>query len=140
MGFFDKLFGGSKKYPDLAPDTSAAKKLNSIKDPLEKLSKEVNETIEVIPAEDSAFVFIGKPPKNFGMAWIEDGKVHSFKTLSEEKGVPQNKLLKLVDALANAYRKSDNHDRYSTTIGNKVITVTPSQKLAKEVQQILASA
>ena len=140
MGFLDKLFGGSKKYPDLAPDTSAAKKLQSIHDPLEKLSKDVNETIEVIPAEDSAFVFIGKPPKNFGMAWIEDGKVHSFKTLSKEKGVPQNKLLKLADALANAYRKSDSHDRYSTTIGNKVITVTPSQELAKEVKQILASA
>lgn len=140
MGFFDKLFGGSKKYPALAPDTSAAKKLKSINDPLVKLSQDVSETIEVIPAEDSAFVFIGKPPKNFGMAWIEDGKLHSFKTLSEEKGVPQNKLLKLSESLANAYRKSDSHDRYSTTIGNRVVTVTPSQKLAKEVQQILASA
>ena len=140
MGFLDKLFGGSKKYPALAPDTSAAKKLKSMKDPLEKLSKDVSETIEIIPAEESAFVFIGKPPKNFGMAWIEDGRVHSFKTLSEEKGVPQNKLPKLAEALANAYRKSDSDDRYSTTIGNKVVTVTPSQKLAKEVQQILASA
>ena len=140
MGFIGKLFGGGKKYPTLAADTSAAKNLEAMRDPLEKLTEKVNDPMEVIPADDSAFVFIGNPPKNFGMAWVEEGEVHNFKTLSEEKGVPQKKLLKLVDSLAEAYKRCDIKSRYSTTIGGRVVTVTPSQDLAREVKNILANA
>ena len=85
MGFIGKLFGGGKKYPTLAPDTSAAKNLESMRDTLEKLTEKVNDPMEVIPADDSAFVFIGNPPKNFGMAWVEEGEVHNFKTLSDKR-------------------------------------------------------
>jgi len=139
MGLFEKLFGGDKKYPALAPDTSAAKRLATMKDPLEQLSEKVNEPMEVVPADDSAFVFIGKPPKNFGLAWVEEGKVHNFKTLSEEKNVPQQQLLKLVDALADAYKRTDIKNRYSATIGGRVVTVTPSQELAREVKNLIAN-
>lgn len=140
MGFLEKLFGGGKNYPALEADTSAAKKLAAVKDPLEKLSEKVKDPMEVIPAEDSAFVFIGNPPKNFGMAWVEEGKVHNFKTLSEEKDVSQKQLLKIVDALAEAYKRIDIKKRYSAKIGGKVVTVTPSQDLGREVKNILASA
>jgi len=140
MGFLEKLFGGGKSYPALEADTSAAKKLAAVKDPLEKLSEKVKDPMEVIPAEDSAFVFIGNPPKNFGMAWVEEGKVHNFKTLSEEKDVSQKQLLKIVDALAEAYKRTDIKNRYSAEIGGKVVTVTPSQDLGREVKNILASA
>ena len=140
MGFIEKLFGGGKNYPALADDTSVAKKLAAIKDPLEKLSEEVKDPMEVIPVDDSAFVFIGNPPKNFGMAWVEEGKVHNFKTLSEEKNVSQKQLLKIVDALAEAYKRTDVKSRYSATIGGKVVTVTPSQDLGREVKNILSSA
>jgi len=140
MGFLEKIFGGDKNYPALEANTSVAKKLAAIKDPLEKLSEKVKEPMEVIPADDSAFVFIGNPPKNFGMAWVEEGRVHNFKTLSEEKNVSQKQLLKIVDALAEAYKQTDIKSRYSATIGGKVVTVTPSQDLGREVKNILASA
>ncbi len=140
MGFLDKLFGGGKKYPALAADTTAAKKLDTMKGPLEELSKKVNDPIEVVPADDSAFIFIGNPPKNFGMAWVEKGKIYNFKTLSEEKGLPQKKLVKLVDDLADAYQRNDSVNRYSATIGEKVVTVTPSRGLAEEVKNIIANA
>ena len=139
MGFFGKLFGGGQRYPTLAADTSAAKNLESVRDTLEELTEKVNDPMEVIPADDSAFVFIGNPPKNFGMAWVEEGEVHNFKTLSEEKNVPQKKLLKLVEDLAEAYKRIDINSRYSATIGGKMVTVTPSQDLAKEVKDIIAS-
>mgnify|MGYP007047039816 FL=1 len=139
MGFLGKIFGGGNNYPALEADTSAAKNLAAIKDPLEKLSEQVKDPMEVIPADDSAFVFIGNPPKNFGMAWVEEGKVHNFKTLSEEKGVPQKQLMKIVDALAEAYKRTDIKNRYSATIGGKMVTVTPSQDLGREVKNILAS-
>ncbi len=140
MGFLEKLFGGGKNYPALETDTSAAKKLAAVKDPLEKLSEKVKDPMEVIPADDSAFVFIGNPPKNFGMAWVEEGKVHNFKTLSEEKDVSQKQLLKIVDALADAYKRTDIKNKYSAKIGGKVVTVTPSQDLGREVKNILAGA
>jgi hypothetical protein len=140
MGFLENLFGGGKKYPPLEANTSAAKNLECLKDQLEELSKKVNDPMEVVPADDSAFVFIGNPPKNFGMAWVEKGKIYNFKTLAEEKGLPQNKLVKLVDDLADAYLRNDSVNRYSATIGEKVVTVTPSQGLAEEVKNIIASA
>ena len=140
MGFLGKLFGFESKYPNLAPDTNAAKKLELMKGPLEELTKKVTDTMEVVPADDSAYVFIGKPPKNFGMAWIEKGKVYTFKTLAEEKAVPQQQITKMVDALADAYKRSDSESRYSAELGDKIVTVTPSQNLAREVKDIIGNA
>jgi hypothetical protein len=140
MGFLENLFGGGKKYPPLEANTSAAKKLECLKDQLEELSKKVNDPMEVVPADDSAFVFIGNPPKNFGMAWVEGGKMYNFKTLSEEKGIQQKQLVKLVEDLADAYKRNDSAERYSTKIGEKVVTVTPSTGLATEVSNIIANA
>lgn len=140
MGFLEKIFGGGKKYPALTAETNAAKELAAMRAPLEELSKKVNETMEVIPADDSAFVFIGDPPNNFGMAWVEKGKVYNLKTLSEERGFPEKEIFRLVGALADVYKRSNSYDRYSTTIGGKVVTVTPSQDMAKEVKDIIANA
>ncbi len=140
MGFLGKLFGLESKYPNLASDTSAAKKLESMKGPLKELTQKVTDTMEVVPADDSAYVFIGKPPKNFGMAWIEKGKVYNFKTLAEEKAVPQQQIVEMVDALADAYKRSDSESRYSAEVGDKIVTVTPSQNLAKEVKNIIGNA
>ena len=140
MGFLEKLFGGGSKYPTLTNESPATKKLAAVKGSLEELSRKVSDPMEVVPADDSAYVFIGNPPKNFGMAWIEDGRVHSFKTLSEEKGVAQKQLLKLVDDLAEAYRRSGEDSRYSTTIGGRVVTVIPSEELASRVQNIIANS
>ena len=140
MGFLGKLFGFESKLPHLASDTNAAKNLESMKGPLEELTKKVPDKMEVIPAEDRAYVFIGKPPKSFGMAWIEEGKVCNFKTLSEEKAVSQQQIVKMVDALTEAYKRSDSENRFSAQIGETNVTVTPSPDLAKEVRNIIGNA
>lgn len=140
MGFLEKLFGGGKKYPDLSDTSPAAKNLEAMKGSLEELTRKVRDPMEVVPVEDSAYVFIGNPPNNFGMAWIEDGSVKNFKTLAEEKGVPQKQLLKMVDQLAEVYRRSDGESRYNASIGGRIVTVTPSGNLASEVRKIIANA
>jgi hypothetical protein len=139
MGILETLFGG-KKYPELDKESPEARKLDDMKDSLVKLTEKVNDPMEIVPDDGSAYVFIGKPPKNFGMAWIKDGRVHNFKTLSEEKDLPQNEMLKLVDELARAYRRSDETQKYSATIGGKTVTVTPSPDLAGRVKKIIANA
>lgn len=139
MGFLNKLFGGGPQYPELDQASSTAKKLDGVRGSLEELTEKVKDPMEIVPTENSAYVFIGNPPKNFGMAWIENGQVKNFKTLSEEKGVEQKQLVNIVDALAEVYKQSEGADRFSTTIGGRSITVTPSQDLASEVQQIILS-
>ena len=140
MGFLGKLFGTEGKYPNLASDANAVQKMELIKGPLEKLSKKVTDTMEVVPDDENAYIFIGKPPKKFGMAWIEKGEMYNFKTLAEEKAVPQQQIIKMVDALADAYRRSDSKTRYSAEVGDKIVTFTPSQTLAKEVKNIIGNA
>lgn len=138
MGILEKLFGGGK-YPELDDASPTAQKLDALRGSLEELTGKVKDPMEVVPADGSAYVFIGKPPKNFGMAWIEKGKVHNFKTLAEEKGLPQNEMLKLVSELAAAYERSGGENRYSATIGGKTVTVTPSENLAGRVRKIIAN-
>jgi len=140
MGFLSKLFGGGDNYPELDQTSATAEQLNAVRGPLEELTEKIKDPMEVVPSDNSAYVFIGNPPKNFGMAWIEDSQVKNFKTLSEEKGVEQKQLIKIVDALADVYQQSESVDRFSTTIGGRSITVTPSEDLAAEVEQIIANA
>jgi len=47
MGFLGKIFGGGNNYPAFEADTSAAKNLAAIKDPLEKLSEQVKDPVEL---------------------------------------------------------------------------------------------
>ena len=81
MGFMDKLFGSSKEYPPLNEDNPAAQRLEALRQPVEKLISEIKDPLEVIPGDETAFFFIGKPPKKFGVAWVgQDGKVINFKS------------------------------------------------------------
>lgn len=140
MGLLDKFFGGKKNFPVLKDGVPGARELKTMHGSLEKLSREVSDPMEIVPYENSAYVFIGKPPKSFGMAWIEEGKICNFKTLSEEKKVPQAKLSQLVSKLGEAYEHSMDDKRYSASIAGKDVVVTPSSSLAEEVREILGNA
>ncbi|OKY75088.1 MAG: hypothetical protein BM485_10360 [Desulfobulbaceae bacterium DB1] len=140
MGFLEKFFGGGKKYPPLGAENPAAKKIEAMKSLLEKISSEVSDPMEVVPADDTAFVFIGNPNKNFGMAWVNNGKVQNFKTLADEKGIAQQQLILMHKKLQDAYHRSGDDKRYSMTIGGKSVVVTPSSDLAREVKDIIGNA
>ena len=138
MGFMDKLFGSSKEYPPLNTADPAAKKLNALRQPVEKLVSEINDPIEVVPGNETAFFFIGKPPKKFGVAWVgQDGKVVNFKSLVEEKGLSIISLEKLSDRLKQVYIQHQEEPRYSTTIKEKQVIVTPSETLKSDIQKVI---
>jgi len=104
MGFMDKLFGATKEFPPLNKDDPAAQKLEALRQPVEKLVSEIKDPIEVVPGNETAFFFIGKPPKKFGVAWVgKDGKIVNFKSLVEEKGLSIISLEKLSDRLKSVY-------------------------------------
>lgn len=140
MGILGKLFGGEKDYPPLPQDNEAQAKLGQVKAQLEELADRVSDHIEVVPAEREAFVFLGKPPKRFGVAWIHDGRVSSLKELAEENKLSQVDVGKLVNKLGQAYEHASESPRFSTEVRGKPAVVIPSDGLEREVRQILEAA
>jgi hypothetical protein len=66
--------------------------------------EETSDPIEVIPSENRALVFIGKPPKRFGIAWGgKDGKIVTFKNMVEEKSLSALRLEKRSNSLRDVY-------------------------------------
>ena len=138
MGIFGKMFGSEPQYPDLSGDSAAAGKLEAIRSNLEQLAKEINDPLEVIPTDEGAYVFIGKPPKKFGIAWIEEGEVKSFKTLMEEHGMTAQEINKLSDELREIYTRHHDTEHFKTRIADREIVVTPSEPLESDVREILS--
>ncbi len=138
MGFLDKLLGSSKEYPPLDNSDPAAQKIDAMRQPVEKFVSEIKDPLEVVPDEETAFFFIGKPPKKFGVAWVgKDGKVVNFKNLVEEKGLSMISLEHLSDRLKEIYIKHQEEPRYSTSIKEKNVVVTPSETLKMDIRKVI---
>lgn len=135
MGFFNK----KPNYPELAPDDRAAELVNDVEGPLQELMDQVSDPLEVVPADDHAYVFIGKPPKKFGVATIEEGKVQSFVAEAKEKGLDQARIQMLNEQLRDAYSHNMDAQRYKTNVAGKEVVVTPCAQLDQEIRQIMSS-
>jgi len=133
MGFFSKKVN----YPELGVDSPVAEQINEVKWPLKTLMSQVSDPLEVIPADNQAYVFIGKPPKKFGVAVIEGGAVQSFVAAAKEKGLEPVKIQKLNEQFRDAYIQNQDAQRYKASIAGKEIVVTPCAELAREVTQIM---
>ncbi|WP_374682102.1 hypothetical protein [Accumulibacter sp.] len=140
MGFLDKLFGGTKDYPPLPEDNAAQARLEQVKGPLEELAQRVSDPLEVVPAERQAFVFVGKPPKRFGIAWVHDDKVSGLKELADDHKLSQVEVGKMINELGQAYEHASAAPRFSTEVGGKKVVVIPSDGLEREVHQIIERA
>ncbi len=140
MGLLGNLFGSKVEYPQLPAGNAAMAKLDEIKAPLEELAHKVSDPLEVVPAEHEAFVFLGKPPKNFGIAWIHDGKVTGLKEFAEEHQLSQIEVGKLIVRLGEAYQHASEAPRYSAEFGGKQMVIIPSQGLEQEVHQIMTNS
>ena len=107
---------------------------------LEELSRQVNDRMEIIPGDQRSWVFIGKPPKRFGLAWIEGHEVKNLKSLAEEKKIGADRMTRIVEELREAYIHSDTETRFDTELGGKHVLVAPSPKLEHEVEEIIHRA
>lgn len=138
MGFLSQVLGKKRDYPPLAATDPAADRIGRTREPLERLAAEVRDPLEIVPTDDTAYAFIGKPPKKFGVAWVSrDGKIHNFKTLVDEKGLSVVTLEKLSDELKAAYVRAENEKRFSARIGEREVVVTPSESLAADISKII---
>jgi hypothetical protein len=140
MGMFDKWFGGDTNYPPLPADNAARANLDKMKAPLEELAEKVSDHLEVVPAEREAYVYLGKPPRRFGIAWIHDGKLDGLRELVDEHGLTQADTQKMIGALGAAYEHASDAPRYSAELGGKKVVVIPSPELGQEVHDIMERA
>ncbi len=133
MGFFSKKV----QYPELGEDGPVASQVQGVEEPLKSLMDQVSDPLEVVPADDHAYVFIGKPPKKFGVATIEEGQVQSFVAAAKEKGLDPVTIQKLNEQLRDAYMHNMDAQRYKTSVNGKEVVVTPCAQLEQEVGEIL---
>jgi hypothetical protein len=141
MGIFDKIFGVKYDYPSLDSSSPAARQLESVRPSLEKLAQETKDPLEVVPTEDSVYIIVGKPPKNFGIAWIEDGdKIINFKSVVDEKGLSPISLDRLGEELRKAYIAHQDKPRYLTKISDRDVVVTPSMSLLNQLKDVVEQA
>lgn len=136
MGLLKNLMGG-EEHPPLPNDSYAVERVKEVMPGLRQLVAETNDRFEVVPAERSAYVFIGKPPKKFGMAWITGSEVENLGEVAKRKNFSPITLEKIEDELSAAYKRSESDQRYTTTVDGQEVVVTPSQDLETEVNRII---
>ena len=137
MSLFGSLFSSKPDYPAMDPASAAASRIAAIETQLGELVGQVKEPLEVVPAEHAAYVFIGKPPKKFGLAWIHNGEISGLNTLVEEHGLKPLEVEQVLDRLRDAYERNAEVNRFCTTVQDRDVVVTPSVKLETEVHEII---
>lgn len=137
MGLLDKVLGKKIDYPALEAGSEPAKAIDKLSDSIKQLAEETGEQLEVVPGLPTAYVFVGKPPKKFGLAWITDGEVGNFKSLVEEKGVQPFVLQSVVEKLTEVYERNSDVSRFQTIVDDHQIVVTPSDGLHQALHMIM---
>ena len=137
MGLLGKLFSSQPDFPAIDPNSAAAERVAKVETQLHDLAEDVKEPLEVVPAERAAYVFIGKPPKKFGLAWIHDGKVSGLNTLVEEHGLKPPEVARVVDRLREVYERYQDVPRYTVKVRDVGVVVAPSSGLETEVHEVI---
>ena len=137
MSLFGNLFSHQPSHPPIEPGSVAAKRIAEVENQLEELANKVSAPLEIVPTEHAAYVFIGKPPKKFGLAWVHDGKVSGLNTLVEEHGLKPAQVERVMEELREAYERNTEAKHYSTSVKGKPVTVTSSERLESDVHRII---
>jgi hypothetical protein len=137
MGFLDKLFH-KKEYPPLDPASPVAAQFERYKGTLEAFAARIHDKLEAVPGDRAVYVFIGRPPDAFGVAWfLPDGVEHNFKTLMKNKGLQQRQIQVISDQLRAAYSRAQEEPRYAVSLSGKQVLIHPSASLEREVADII---
>jgi hypothetical protein len=136
MGSLSGILGGHKELPPLDPQSISARRLEQNRATVETFAGKVKDRLEFVPAADAIYVFVGKPPGTFGIAWLENGEEHNLKTMMQKQSLTPQSVASISEALRSAYESYQQDARYQTTIGGKAVTVTPSDGLAAQLRRI----
>lgn len=140
MGFLDSILGHKEQqHPQLDAQSLAARRLERHRPVAETFASKVKDRLEFVPSDEATYVFVGKPPGTFGIAWIQGGEEHNLKSLMQQRGLTGQSATTITEALRSAYEAHQHEPRFQTTLGGKTVTVTPSDGLAAHVSRILSN-
>ena len=137
MGLLSGLFSSKIDYPPIDPASDVARRIAEVESQLDELAGKVSDKLEVVPSKHAAYVFIGKPPKKFGLAWIHDGEVSGLNNLVQDHGMKPLEVEKVVDELRTVYQRANDAKRFCTKVKDRLVVVTPSSQLEEEVHKII---
>lgn len=139
MGLLAGLFGGEKEHPSLDGSHPVRARLERDRALIEKFASRVGDRLEVVPGEHGPYIFVGKPPKTFGVAWFREGVEQNLRLLMNAKGLSPATVQTVSDDLRAAYTRAQSEPRYSYDLAGRKIVVTPSADLHREVDQIIGA-
>lgn len=137
MGFLSKVFGGEKEHAPLDPNSVAARRIEQRSAALAAFTAKVKDRMELVPASEATYVFIGKPPGTFGIAWLKDGQEHNLKTMIQQHGLSGPTVTRISEQLRDVYQAHMQAERFQTTIAGRAVTVTPSEPLANDLRKVI---
>ena len=137
MGIFDKL-KGSSALPPLDASSPAERLIEPYAERLADLADRAG-TLEIVTAGEGLYVFVGKPPKNFGLVWYHDGEEQNFKKLAEERGFAYAQLERFSNDLRDAYTRHQNEPRFARKLARHTATVIPSESFGEDVSAIVGA-
>lgn len=137
MGFLDK-FLSTFKYPELDQTSDAAMRLQRVREPLRDLLHDVKDRMEMVVGEEGTFIFIGKPPKQFGVVWVEDGQVMNLKELAAEHHLDASAMQAMIDQMRRVYERHNHESRYTATLEEREVVVHPSDAFEHEMEEIVS--
>jgi hypothetical protein len=138
MGFLDALFGSKQpQHPPLDAASPLATRLAGHQANLEAIAKKLHDKVEAVPGERTLYVFIGKPPEMFGIAWFDGGEEESLRTIMKSRNLPQSRVQRISDDVRELYVRHQAASRYSATAAGKPVTVTDSTALAADLDRLI---
>lgn len=138
MGFLSSVFGEKKSaHPPLDRDSVAGRRIAQRQLELEAFIRKVKDRVELVPAQETTYVFVGKPPGSFGVVWIAGGREQSLKSRMQEHGLSAADAQIVSDQLREVYRAHLNEERFQMEIGGTTVLVTPSDQLAADLRRVI---
>ncbi|PKQ29579.1 MAG: hypothetical protein CVT60_04715 [Actinobacteria bacterium HGW-Actinobacteria-10] len=138
MGLFNSMFGS--KHPDLDSKSDAASQIARQGHALEAFVSSANDRMEAIPGDGPLYVFVGRPPKAFGLVWFDGDGRHDVRSMVESKAMTRDAASQLAQELPVIYSRYSEEGRFAHKIGSTSIVVTPSAAFYAELQQAVTQA
>jgi hypothetical protein len=137
MSIISNLLSNGNNYPELNPKCTAGQTVSELSDLLNTLAESTGEDLEVIPFHHEAFVFIGKPPGKFGLAWIHDHQVSRLNELIEEHGLSSEEVAQVMKDLRTSYLHHKKDGRFSADVREHSLVVLPSNAMQLDMHDII---
>jgi hypothetical protein len=132
-----KLFGEKQHHEALDPASPSARRLERDRAALEDFARRVHDRLELVPGDRATYVFIGRPPEAFGIAWFQGGEEHNFKRMMKDHGLSTAEVQRRSDELREAYARTRDDPRWETTLGGRKVLVHQSPMLERDVVEII---